>query len=1018
MKSRKVLLGLLVGITVCFAGAATAQKANYLSDKLVEIGPDNIGGRVTSIIVDGRVEGTVADSRLYAGAASGGLYTRTDSQDDLWEYIPCYVDGKELTLPISKMVKLNDSIFVIATGESYYTKGNKMYQMAALGRGIFLFNKNTREFAQIRSTNPGTDLEHNFASVNDMAFMVSQGTTYFFVATPKGLFRWNVNQMSDFNNAPATVFEGNVSEVVVSNQYNRAFFANGGNLYKISDVVNASEPVNISGSCSAFGANAAGLLLAIAPSDESFMYVLAYDKNGLMTGVYQSKNTNSWLLLSSNTVTPFSSAATAKTCGSLTVSPNDPQKIIIGGANIWVGKGYVEDAPFQWTVSSSNEKQLNGGNYMAQVYSSMAFVHSGIHQIVPQTIWIEEEQYMYESYYIATDGGVFSTIRDFSSFMNISNGMNSVQINGVAVLPDGSIISGANSNGCPFIEARMEHHNAVNDSSWYDPNRSLANHRANILWHDNGGTVAATRFTQYAPLSRRTVFVSAANASIGRAYADYADYTNTQTWTSDVDLMTDLVANGPAIGQIYLWETDHNTVTNDSITFVIDTLTYVLRKGNKVYIDSTKFQIQKGDSMVVLDKGHADFPFYHVFDHNFVVKNEMTQTVPAPYLSRMVAVTVENDKPDNSNVSYCWMPTDFRKVFDETSETRFWSHIYAINGVSFPHDHVRYSVLSQDGDCAFVVVENDETGVSFIARVHGLNSVDYSQSVHNVWNDLHYGVKSHKTTTDTIMASADNMWFNRRISSIAVDPREGKDAIIVTFDGFDSLQAPNVVFINNATASNYTISDISVANNLPAYSALIEQTSGNVFVGTEDGLFKANSASSASWNEYGAFKGVPVTSMCQSLSNYGITRYTGHDGVTEVDYVFPRTKWSNAIYIGTYGRGIFMDSTYVTDHTNEIVDSTEYLDIPTVTSVGSNSVRFYPNPAVEQATMELSVVNAGNAVVKIYDLTGKVVYSENLGRMAEGVYTRTIDCQRLQHGMYLVNVVVGNQKATSKLIVR
>ncbi len=1018
MKSRKVLLGLLVGITVCFAGAATAQKANYLSDKLVEIGPDNIGGRVTSILVDGRVEGTIADSRLYAGAASGGLYTRTDSQDDLWEYIPCYVDGKELTLPISKMVKLNDSIFVIATGESYYTKGNKMYKMAAMGRGIFLFNKNTREFTQIRSTNPGTNLEHNFASVNDMAFMVSQGTTYFFVATPKGLFRWNVSQLSDFNNTPVTVFEGDVSEVVVSNQSNRAFFANGGNLYKISDVVNASDPVDISGNCNAFGSNAAGLLLAIAPSDESYMYVLAYDKNGIMTGVYQSKNTNNWILLSSSTVTPFSSVATAKTCGSLTVSPNDPQKIIIGGANIWVGKGYVEDAPFQWTVSSSNEKQLNGGNYMAQVYSDMSFVHSGIHQIVPQTFWMEEEQYMYESYHIATDGGVFSTTADFGSFMNISNGMNSVQINGVAVLPDGSLISGANSNGCPFIEARMEHHNAVNDSSWYDPNSSLANHRANILWHDNGGTVAASRFTQYAPLSRRTLFVSAANASIGRAYADYADFTNTQTWTSDVDLMTDLISGGPAIGQIYLWETDHNTVTNDSVSFVIDTLSYVLRNGNKVYIDSAKFQIKSGDTMIVLDKGHADFPFKHVFDHNFVVKNEINQKVPAPYLSRMVAVTIENDKPDNSNVSYCWMPTDFRKVFDETSETRFWSHIYGINGVSYPHDHVRYSVLSQNGDCAFVVVENDETGVSFIARVHGLNGVDYSQSVHSIWNDLHYSVKSRKTTTDTLKVSADNVWFNRRISSIAVDPREGKDAIIVTFDGFDSLQAPNVVYINNATASNYTISDISVANNVPAYSALVEQTSGNVFVGTEDGVFKANSASNASWSEYGAFKGVPVTSMCQSLSNYGITRYTGHDGVTEVNYVFPRTKWSNAIYFGTYGRGIFMDSTYVTDHTNEIVDSTEYLDIPTVASVGSNSVRFYPNPAVDQATMELSVVKAGNAVVKIYDLTGKVVYSENLGRMAEGVYTRTIDCQRLQHGMYLVNVLVGNQKATSKLIVR
>ncbi len=68
--------------------------------------------------------------------------------------------------------------------------------------------------------------------------------------------------------------------------------------------------------------------------------------------------------------------------------------------------------------------------------------------------------------------------------------------------------------------------------------------------------------------------------------------------------------------------------------------------------------------------------------------------------------------------------------------------------------------------------------------------------------------------------------------------------------------------------------------------------------------------------------------------------------------------------------------------------------------------------------MELTVTNAGKATVYIYDLSGKVVYTENLGTLAEGVYTHTVDCQSLPYGMYLVNVVVGSQKATSKLIVR
>jgi hypothetical protein len=198
----------------------------------------------------------------------------------------------------------------------------------------------------------------------------------------------------------------------------------------------------------------------------------------------------------------------------------------------------------------------------------------------------------------------------------------------------------------------------------------------------------------------------------------------------------------------------------------------------------------------------------------------------------------------------------------------------------------------------------------------------------------------------------------------------------------------------------------------------VEYTKGEVYVGTEDGVFKKDSVEGGNWQEYGAFKGVPVTAMYQVTNNNSLIRYIDHDGPNEVPYVFPKTKWAYAMYFGTYGRGIFMDSTYVVNHENEIVSRDIYLDIPTVMNNGSNSVRFFPNPAIDNATMELTVAKPGNAYMRIYDLSGKVVYSENLGVVGEGVHTRTINCQTLQHGMYLVNVVVGGQKATSKLIVR
>ena len=1019
MKSRKVLLGLIVGFCVCLAGTATAQKANYQSNKLVEIGPDNIGGRVTSLVVASHPDQN--SSLVYAGAATGGLYSRLVSdKDTIWDYVPCYVNGEELTLPISNMLKVNDSTILIATGESYYGKGNKLNVMAALGRGMFLFNTNTREFSLIMGTNPGTNLDANFASVNDLAMMTAQGVSYVFVATPKGLFRWAVTQNGDWNTAPVRIFDGEVRSVVVSQQFNRAFFTSKGNLYKISDVINNSDVVDITGSCSAFGHNASAIELALAPSDESYMYAMVCNSRGLMEGLYLTRNTNNWTLLSSTTVTPFTSAVTSKTCGTVTVSPSDPTRVFLGGANVWVGKGYVENAPYQWTVSSSNETQLNSGDYMSSVYSSRVFVHSGIHQIVPDMRWNEATSSMYEAYYIVTDGGVYYTpTPSFSIFENYNRGMNSVQINSLAVCPDGSIISGANANACPFIEARVAHNGGDSSTTWYDREGSLTNHMANVIWKGNGGSVAASRFTQYAPLSRRTIFVSSANGSIGRAYADFSNYTNTQTWTSDSYFMSDLIQGGPAIGQIYLWETDNNVYTNDSMTVTIDTLSFIKRNGERINI-TTNMQVKRGDSILFMDPAHASYPFWHVFDHNFVMKNELRQRVHVPYLSRMLAVTVENDMPQNTNVSYCWFPTDFRKVFDASNETRFWSHIYGINGATNPHIYVRYTAMSQDGDCAFIVVENDTLKQSFIVRVHGFNSADYNASVPVIRDMFNYKINNRITTIDTLMVSDGNYFFNRRISSISVDPRQGKDAILLTFDGYGN-DAPNLVYIDRASSDNPSINYPVLPTTAPAYSAMIEYTTGEVYLGTEEGVFRAASINSSSWQPYGSFKGVPVTSMYQVTNNNPRIKYVGHDGVVEVPYIFPRTKYAYAMYFGTYGRGIFMDTTHVIDHTNEIVDPEDYageLDIPSIANLGDNSVRFYPNPAVDNATMELTVLQAGNAVVRVYDLSGKVVYTENMGHVSEGVHTRAINCQNLQRGMYLVNVVIGGQKATSKLIVR
>ena len=112
-----------------------------------------------------------------------------------------------------------------------------------------------------------------------------------------------------------------------------------------------------------------------------------------------------------------------------------------------------------------------------------------------------------------------------------------------------------------------------------------------------------------------------------------------------------------------------------------------------------------------------------------------------------------------------------------------------------------------------------------------------------------------------------------------------------------------------------------------------------------------------------------------------------------------------------------MDMKYATDTVNEIVSEADYQGIR-VAQTGNNSVKVYPNPTANVTVLDIAVADAGNAVVNIYDMNGRKVYSNNMGTLTEGAHQMKLDCTNYAPGVYLVNVNIGRNTATSKLIVK
>lgn len=1052
MKSNKVLLGLFAGVMALIGGAAHAQ----VDTNFYEIGPDNIGGAVSCLVLD---MNDASNTTIYAGAVSGGLFVRSDNEEflqnlytrqnrdvalaanqDIWHYVPYQENGVESVLPVNSLCQHPSGIILVGTGDNDYQIGSTDEPMSSLGRGIFRFNPTTLEFAIVPGTKPDVASDR-FAAVRDIEMYVNNNVAYIYVVTNTGLYRWVINgditDDSKWTNCE-TIFEGAVDQMLVVQSLKMAYFTVGNQLYMISDITMANPYcANISSSNPAFGGTNVAIKLAVAPSDPSYLYAMVINSNGLMENIYLTRNMQTWQTLATSTVTPFTrgvingryfNICDGRRTGFIQVDPINPKRIYIAGSSIWSGEGFVENSYYQWTKVSLSEAELNYGNYMSTVFGNMMYVHSGVKQILPVFRMVDGEEYL--NYYIATDGGVYSTPY-FGYYMNINRGMNNLQINSIAVTPDASIISGAHNNACPMIEARLEHHGGNVTETWYD-NGTLGNinHDANITWTGNGGQVAASMFQELQPQSRRSIFVSTSNAFFGRAYADYLDYTNTQTWTSGKDFSSDRPFRGTEIGRFYLWETDHDVVFNDSINVVIDTLGYVMRPNNNggydsTYIGSTDFQIKSGDKMTVTSKANSDYPFEYTFTRN--QKADAHVRVKNPLQARAMLVATDTAGDGNMwTVFMSWRATDFTKVWDRSvqsiasddwSSLNMWAGIYAIAPNKDSVSRPRAMALSSDGRAAYVAVQNRKEGKSLLVRVRGFENIDFSGSTKEILATMRCALMSTLTllSTDTLAATDTSVWFPRVISSINVDTTTGVERIILTFEDYNNSYA-NVAIVNDILSDNWTVQPMTITNrkSLPAFCSMVEKTTGDLYIGTANGVWVK---SGSEWREYDHLKGVAVTSMMQQQANLPVRRHLSHNGINAEHRVYAKTKWPNAMYFGTYGRGIFMDMQYVTDRENEVAEPGD-LNIPTVSNTSYSTVSVYPNPVSGDAHMTLTAAEAGNAQLRIYDLNGRCVMDRPLGSVDEGEHTFTVSTEGMAKGMYLVNVTVAGRTSVAKMMVR
>ena len=162
----------------------------------------------------------------------------------------------------------------------------------------------------------------------------------------------------------------------------------------------------------------------------------------------------------------------------------------------------------------------------------------------------------------------------------------------------------------------------------------------------------------------------------------------------------------------------------------------------------------------------------------------------------------------------------------------------------------------------------------------------------------------------------------------------------------------------------------------------------------------------------------PLSNDTTSQATYNMPGFAPDFVNTKANDAF----FTNVNYVGAFGRtGVndnWMSGWCNFDPLNENYDGTCYV-ANAVTDVYTNmmTVKVYPNPAAENATVAVDVKQSGNVKIVVADRSGRIVKEVYNGNAAAGTQTYDFSTADMANGMYVISVMVNGKHSITKLSV-
>lgn len=396
-----------------------------------QIGPDNFGGRTRTILFDNK---DPQANTMYVAGVSGGIWKSTNL-GITWVKI----NESSSCLNVVTMVQTSNGDIYAGTGESFnsqvYSNLEDMgYTSGFMGQGIYK-STDGENFSLLPATSPEfNNMQSDWAFVNKLAADINNGRV--FAATNTGV-KYSDDGGQNWQTAvdtAGTTLNLNSTDVEVGS--NGMVITVVNNLCYVSTSGNPSQFVlrSTGDSVSLPSTGVGRIEFAIAPSDPNIVYASVINLLGTTLNIYKSNDKGiTWRIILPGTTSVNIYEGNGIYANTLTVYPSNPDIILVGGTDLWLGRQLQSTGYYDW---------LSISEHFSNPYFP-SYIHENHHCYVFRPGYPT-------NFYCGTDGGIFkgTYYQESFEFSSLNRGFITTQFYSVGLSGiEKYVLGGSQANG-------------------------------------------------------------------------------------------------------------------------------------------------------------------------------------------------------------------------------------------------------------------------------------------------------------------------------------------------------------------------------------------------------------------------------------------------------------------------------------------------------------------------------------------------------------------------------------------